>query len=548
MSFKKDLINMLEEFADLMEFKGENKFKISAFRNGANSIRRFEGDFEAAVEDGTIRDVKGIGKGLQAFIYELKETGNVTDYDSLKNEVPQGIIDIMGIRGIGAKKVKQLFEELGIDDLIKLEEACRNDKIASTKGFGGKTQEKILEELERIKRESGFIHLSKATRLSEEIEEKLKNSGQVKKLAVTGELRRSMEIISKIEFVVLTDHAEGVAGIFEDSELKSGVIQVESYQVPVLIHLTKNESEFYKKLFTTTGSDEFLSNSGITIPEVVSSEENIFLSADKSFVIPELREVSYFDYKPENSDLAFEDFKGLLHFHTVWSDGMNSLQEMRRRAEALGFEYAAVCDHSRSAFYANGLTEERVLEQTEEIAKVNAEKGITVFQGIESDILRNGDLDYPEDFLKNFNFVVASIHSNFNLSEDEMTSRIIKAIENPYTDLLAHPTGRLLLSRQGYKVDIKKIIDACAENDVAIEINANAYRLDLDWRNLFYAREKGVKISINPDAHSIEGITDTRYGIGIARKGGVKKSEVINCFDKSTFINFINRKVTKYKN
>lgn len=547
MSFKKDLIYMLEEFADLMEFKGENRFKVNAFRNGANTIRRFEGDFESAVDDGSIKNVKGIGKGLLAFISEFRETGKVEDYNTLKNEVPQGILDILSIRGLGAKKVKVLFEVAGIDDLIKLESACKNDVVANIKGFGGKTQEKLIDELERIKRESGYIHLSRATRLASEIGDILESSPDIKEYKISGELRRSMEVIASLDFVVLSENIENIASMFDSTEVKENLIRIKSYTIPVNLHVISTVKDFIRILFETTGSGDFVKNSEISSDGEFETEEQIFEKSGFPYVIPEMREEHYFENKPSNSDLEFSKFKGLLHFHTQWSDGLNSLEEMRKAAAERGFEYVAVCDHSKSAFYANGLKEDRVLEQKEEISKANSIDGIKVFQGIESDIVASGDLDYPEDFLSNFDFVVASIHSNFNMSEDEMTARIIKAVDNPYTDLLAHPTGRLLLSRKGYKLNIKKIIDACAANDVAIEINANAHRLDLDWRNLYYANEKGVKISINPDAHSVEGIGDTKYGIGIARKGGVQAKDVINCFSENEFIKFINRKVEKYK-
>ena len=238
-------------------------------------------------------------------------------------------------------------------------------------------------------------------------------------------------------------------------------------------------------------------------------------------------------------------FKGLLHFHTNYSDGSFSLEEMVGYASRQGFEYFVVCDHSKSAFYANGLKEDRVLEQNEEIKKVSSKLGLKIFQGIESDIILDGNLDYKNDFFSNFQFVVASIHSGFNLSEKDMTARIIKAVENENTDLLAHPTGRLLLSRDPYNVDIKKVIEACSRNDVAIEINANPNRLDLDWRNVYYAREMGCKISINADAHSLSGIDDTYFGMKIARKAGVQSSEVINCFSLEDFSRFINRKVKR---
>lgn len=546
MSFRKDLIKMLEEFADLMEFKGENRFKVNAFKNGANTIRRYPGNLEEAVQDGSIKDVKGIGKGILSFIQEFLDTGSVSEYEELKSEIPQGVLDILTIRGLGAKKVKILYESLGIDDAIKLEAACRNDDVANLKGFGEKTQEKIINELDRIKKESGYIHLSRALRIDNEISDKLNDSKSIKNWSVSGDLRRRNEIIPEIIYVVKSDDIEEISKLFEEAEVNKNIITVTNYAVPVQIYVTKTDEDFTATLFNTTGSQAFIDKLDNT--ETAKSEEEIFKSAGLNFVIPEMREEYYFEHKPENSDLELNAFKGLLHFHTVWSDGVNTLEEMRAEAENTGFEYMAVCDHSKSAYYANGLNPERVLKQKEEIETLNSKGGIYIFHGIESDILNSGDLDYDEDILSQFEFIVASIHSNFGMEEDEMTARIIKAVENPYTDLLAHPTGRLLLSRKGYKLNIKKIIDACAANDTAIEINANPHRLDLDWRNLDYAREKGVKISINPDAHSTEGISDINYGISIARKGGIKTDTVINCYNKESFIKYINRKVVKFKN
>jgi len=299
-------------------------------------------------------------------------------------------------------------------------------------------------------------------------------------------------------------------------------------------------------LFITTGAEDFISE--LTIPKNISSERNCFKANNLQYVAPPMREKPYF-HAPTNlrtsGNISFTDFKGLLHFHSDWSDGQNTLSEMLTEAENLGFEYAAVCDHSKSAFYANGLTEQRVLKQKDEICKLNENQPITIFHGIESDILNSGELDYNEDFMHNFNFVVVSIHSNFTLTEDEMTKRIIRAIESPFTDLLAHPTGRLLLRRNGYSLDIKKILEACAANNVAIEINASPFRLDLDWRNIYYARELGCKFAINPDAHSIKGISNIKFGIMIAQKEGLQNNELINNYTETEFVSFLNRKLKR---
>jgi DNA polymerase (family 10) len=551
---KKDTINLLENIADIMDFKGENKFKVGAYRNGAISIRRFEGDFAKAIELKELDKIKGIGKGLQAVIYEYFEQGESSLYKQLKEEVPEGIEELLGIKGLGAKKINLLYNELGISSIGELEYACRENRLALLKGFGETTQNKILNEIERLKYHSKFVLLNTGEDFADEIITKLKEIPEILKLGVSGELRRGMEIISSISIVLLIGDRKKFLTKLKNKleyEITGDIVAVKGYfSVPLDLHLTYSEEEYNKKLFITTGSDAFLTKLNAHQGKLKgATEEEIFKSLKFSYIIPEMREEQFFKVKKKSltvlSDLDEKEFKGLLHFHTVYSDGRNTLDEMIGTAIEKGFEYAAVCDHSKAAFYANGLSEDRILKQKDEAEKMSAEKGIYILQGIESDILADGNLDYSEDFLNNFHFVVASIHSRFNMDEAGMTARILKAVENPYTDLLGHPSGRLLLSREPYKFDVKRIIDACAANDVAIEINSNPRRLDLDWRWIYYAREKGCLFSINPDAHSTKEIEYIKYGITIGRKGGLTNSEVINCFDLPKFKKFLNRKIKR---
>ncbi len=555
MSLRKNLIQHLSLIADLMEFKGENRFKVNAFRNGANIIRRLNSDIESLIRDKSIGDLKGIGKGLQTVIYEFYQSGNSVELQKLLEDIPPGIIDLMNVKGLGASKIRTLYSELNIKNIADLENACSNNQVAELKGFGLKTQEKILKEIERIKNNKGFVLLSEAIYIAGEIEEDLKKIKHIKQISITGELRRKREIISKIEFLLqITNYEkflEDLSNLFEYNVLEENSLSytlslLVNYEPKVIIYLVENSKLFPKKLFASTGSEGFIKQltKAKNIPDG-ENEESIFANLDLTFVIPEMRETEWFDAPGNlrtNSDLVFNDFKGLLHFHTTWSDGINTLAEMFDAATELGFKFAAVCDHSKTAFYANGLKEKDVLKQKEEINELSKNSKIKLYQGIESDILRNGDLDYNDDFLHNFDFIVASVHSQFNLSEEEMTKRIIKAIENPYTNVIGHPTGRLLLRRDPYAVNMKKVIDACSRNKVAIEINANPHRLDLDWRLIYYAREQGCKFAINPDAHSTAGINDIKYGIMIARKGGIQKSEVINTFDLNKFERFIEKK------
>ncbi len=551
---KKDTIALLENIADIMDFKGENKFKVGAYRNGAISIRRFEGDFDKAVEQKDLDKIRGIGKGLQAVIYEYFEKGESPLYKQLREEVPDGIEQLLGIKGLSARKINLLHNELGISSIGELEYACRENRLAMLKGFGEATQNKILNEIERLKYHSRFILLNTAEEFADEILSKLEPIIEIKRTGISGELRRGMEIISSINLVLLiTDKKKFLKNLKTklEFEIENDVAAVRGYfSVPVNLHLTHSEDEFNRILFVTTGSDAFLKQFDAEPGKPKgSTEEEIFKSLKSPYVIPEMREEEYFTAKKKKltdlPDLNENKFKGLLHFHTVYSDGRNTLDEMVTSATEKGFEYAAVCDHSKTAFYANGLSEERILRQKEEVAKMSSVKRIYIFQGIESDILSDGNLDYSDDFLSNFHFIVASIHSRFSMDEAQMTARILRALENPHTDLLAHPSGRLLLSREPYKFDVKKIIDACAANEVAIEINSNPRRLDLDWRWIYYAREKGCLFSINPDAHSIKEIDLIKYGVIMGRKGGLTNSEVINCYSLPRFKKFLNRKVKR---
>ncbi len=548
---KKEIINLLEDIADMMEFNGENAFKVNAYRNGANSIRKAGDQIEQLIKTKKLDEVKGIGKGLQSVIYEFVNTGKSLLHEELKKSVPEGISDLLKIRGLGPKKIKILYSELGISNIGELEYACKENRLGLLKGFGESTQYKIIEEIEKLKVYSKYILLDKAGKISDDILKRLSGLKPVVRIAVSGELRRGMEIISELRFVLAVSDKKlflkELKKVFSFEEKGNEVLISNGFQVPVIFSIVEEENNFCKEMFLTTGSKEFLSSMKFDSSKISGkNEKEIFPGINFQYVIPEMREKEYFEVKNEellkNSDLSVDHFKGLLHFHTNYSDAQNTLTEMLEAAQKTGFEFAAVCDHSKSAIYANGLSEERVLLQKEEIKKLSPKFKLHIFQGIESDILQDGNLDYSNDFLKNFDFVVASIHSRFNMEEEEMTKRIITAVENPYTNLLGHPTGRLLLSRDAYKVNMKKVIDACSSNNVAIEINANPHRLDLDWRQIYYAREKGCLFSINPDAHSTEEISYIKYGVLIGRKGGLNFEEVINCFSLNDFKKYLEEK------
>ena len=502
----------------------------------------------------TVHSIKGIGKGLITFIKEYDNTGSVKEYEELKSKSPEGILDLLSVRGLGAKKVRTLFDKLNITGLEELENACLHGQISELQGFGKRTEDAYLGEINRIKKARGFILLHKATQKAGELKTLVSGYESSIKTEIVGDLRRNCEIIPRIELLCLVKNT-GNFNTEIESDFKIEINKQNnfqeislidtSYPCKIVIFSTDNNGVFTDLLIQKTGSIEFIDRISWKTGQNFKKEEEFFKNAGLPYINPEMREKEYFD-APEllrkNSNLSEDKIISLLHFHTNYSDGLNSLEEMVSAAADRGFNYFAVCDHSKTAFYANGLTEERVLKQRKEIERINKNSGDRrLFQGIESDILK-------DDFLKNFDFLVASIHSNFSLSEDEMTVRIIKALENPYVDVLGHPTGRLLLSRDPYKVDIKKIIDACIKNNVVIEINSNPYRLDLDWRLLYYARDHGALFAINADAHSIEDIDYTKYGIRIAKKAGVQCEEVINYWDINKFKKFLNRKVKRVLN
>ncbi|MGE5436255.1 MAG: helix-hairpin-helix domain-containing protein [Syntrophothermus sp.] len=552
---KTEIIILLEGIADLMEFLGENTFKVKAYRNGSEAIRKSDVDFNLICEQKKLDSLKGIGKGLQSVIYEYCENGSSTLYNQLKDEVPDGIEELLNIRGLGAKKIFFLYQNLKIKTIDELEEACLNDRLLEVKGFGEKTQQKILNEIEKFKKNKHYILLSSAINYSDDVLSKLNDIKSIRKKELSGSLRRGMEVISEIEVVVLTKDIQGLSEelkYFYAFEQEEEIITIPNYYpLPVKLYLAKSESQFNLALFISTGSKEFLSKQEFVLNlDNVKSENEIFESNNIPYVIPSMREQEYLEAKKEftkNSDLNIEGYKGLLHFHTEYSDGRYSIEEMVTSARDMGCEYAFVCDHSKAAFYANGLNEERILLQSKEIKEISKKINFPIYQGIECDILKDGALDFADEVLAQLNFTVVSVHSVFTLDEREMTKRIIKAVENPYADILAHPTGRLLLYREPYKINIKKVIDACAANQVAVEINSSPNRLDLDWRNIYYAREKGCLFSINSDAHLLSELPFINYGIMMGKKGGLMKEEVINYYDLPKFKTFCNRKVRKIK-
>lgn len=520
-----EIAQALKLTAQLMELHEENPFKIKSIANAAYKLEKTDIDLndKSLLE---LEQVEGIGKGIAAKIHELQTTGNLKELSEMFIRTPVGVIEMLKIKGIGPKKVGQLWRELEIESIGELLYACNENRLVTLKGFGAKTQDAVKKQIEFFQSNIGKHHYATVEEFAFKLVEDLKKKYKTDLVSLTGAMRRKSEIIEMIEILIATDEEVAI-----DTENTRNVkVQL----------ISCSKDEFYSKLFETTGTSAHLNFLRNPKSEILNpkSENEIYQSYSLQYIEPELREgLNEIELAKENKIpklIELIDLKGILHNHSTYSDGMNTLKDMALYCKELGYEYLGMCDHSQSAFYAEGLKPERIIQQQEEIDKLNKTLApFKIFKGIESDILNDGSLDYMEDVLKSFDFIVASVHSNLKMNEEKATARLLKAIENPYTTILGHPTGRLLLSRPGYPIDHKKIIDACAANGVVIELNAHPYRLDIDWRWIPYCIERGVKISINPDAHEKSGYHDMYYGICVARKGMLTKEM---CFNTKTLV------------
>jgi DNA polymerase (family 10) len=535
--------------ADLLELHGENPFKVKSYANAAFRIEKLDRPL-SETNDEDIQSMDGIGKGLAQKIHELKETGSMQELNRLMEITPEGLIEMLNIKGIGAKKTAVIWKSLGIETVAELLYACNENRLIEIKGFGEKTQQAIIEAISFAAFNSGKYHYALLEQIALNLLKDLSKSG-IQPLSFTGELRRKTEILDKIEFISISDNKKTLLDFFNtyaDIDLSNEILCDEKgihlsvfKNIPLHIYLV-NETDYFSQLFITTGNEDHLK----LIPEIPQnaiSEQAIYAQNKLAFIEPEMREGLHEVELAKNNSLPklieTGDLKGILHNHSNYSDGLHTLKQMAVYCKELGYEYLGICDHSQSAFYANGLKPDRVFEQHREIESLNQELSpFRIFKGIESDILNDGSLDYTDDVLSQFDFIVASVHSNLKMPEEKANARLLKAIENPYTTILGHPTGRLLLARAGYPIDHKKIIDACAEYGVVIELNAHPYRLDLDWRWIHYAVSKGVKISINPDAHQMKGFHDMYYGICVARKAGLEIRDTLNAMDLREITNY----------
>lgn len=558
----KEVAAVLNEIAVLLELTGESPFKGRAYVNVARQIEQLEENLDVLVKQRRLREIKGVGEAIEEKLTELVTTGKLDYHEKLRAKFPQSLFELFGIPGLGPKRIKTLYEELKVKSLADLEKVCESGKIAELPGFGEKMQEKIREGIGFARQHQGLHLFDQAHAEAMRLVEHLAKDKSVIRIEVAGSLRRRKEVIRDIDIIASSTKPAGVMKRFVEAP---GVVQVTGHgdtKSSVVLESgiaadlrVVSDEEFPYALAYFTGSKEHnvrmrqrAKERGLKLNEygLFKGEKNlkckdeaaIFAKLDLPYIPPELREdMGEFETDKIPALVTLDDLAGMIHCHSTYSDGHDTIERMARGAQERGYEYITITDHSQSAAYAGGLTPERVAEQQAEIDRLNKKfKGFVILKGIESDIRADGALDYEKDVLKTFDVVIASIHSRLDMSEKDATKRIVKAVENPYTMILGHPTGRLLLARDGYPLDYEKVFDACAANRVAIEINANCHRLDLDWRYVRRARDKGVMIAIGPDAHSVDGLDDMEYGVGIARKGWLEAKDVLNSKNAKEFL------------
>jgi DNA polymerase (family 10) len=551
----RDAAAILKMTGLLMELHQENEFKAKALANASFRLSKSNISTEG-LSLAEIEQLEGMSKSIASKIYEIQSTGTLQEFHQLAEKTPSGLISMLKVKGLGPKKVGVIWRGLGIESLHELLYACNENRLVALDGFGLKTQEQILKAVEFTLMNNGYYHFAALALSAETILQAMQKANASLPCSLTGAIRRQAETLTHIELLLGLDESKHFnlpeeVFINAASAIREGdtlLLQSVS-QVPVKIHLCAKEN-FTRLLFETTAHAKHLDKiKYVNSDTFFTDEQAIYHQLGLPYILPEMREGEQeldFIQKYRNEEIVTtQDLRGVLHNHSTYSDGLNNLREMAEACKAHGYNYFSICDHSQTAVYAGGLKPERVFEQHLEIDALNAELApFKIFKGIESDILSDGSLDYTNEVLASFDMVVASIHSNLKMDEAKATARLLKAIENPYTTILGHPTGRLLLAREGYPIDHKRIIDACATNRVVIELNAHPYRLDLDWRWIHYAQERGVFISINPDAHSVNGL-DMQFGLSAARKGGLLKSRCFNAFSLEEMNAYLQNKKSK---
>ncbi|MGJ7920481.1 DNA polymerase/3'-5' exonuclease PolX [Neobacillus sp. LXY-4] len=566
---KKDIIRLLETIAIYMELKGENTFKIAAFRKAAQAL---ETDDRSLSEITDFTKLAGIGKGTAAVINEYIETSQSTVLQQLKEEVPAGLIPLLQLPGLGGKKIAKLYQELGIENVADLEEACRAGKVQALAGFGKKTEEKILASITEAGKRPERLPIAMMLPIAEAIEAALTKFSGIEKFSRAGSLRRMNETVKDLDFIISTVNPENVKEqllnlpnikeIIAAGNTKVSLIFAFSYDISVDFRIV-NPEQYASALLHFTGSKEHnvkmrqlakergekISEYGVEnveTGEVITflTEQEFYQHFGLPFIPPEIREdgseVESFSNDVEL--IALEDIKGDLHMHSTWSDGAHSIEEMAEACRARGYRYMAITDHSQFLKVANGLTADRLRQQRQEINRLNEKyDDFTILAGVEMDILPDGSLDYHDEMLAEMDLVIASIHSAFSQPREKIMARLKTALMNAHVDIIAHPTGRLIGRRDGYDVDMEMLIELARETNTALELNANPHRLDLAYENLKTAQEAGVKIVINTDAHKMDTLNHIEIGVAAAKKGWIKKSSVLNAMDIEDLLAFLQK-------
>ncbi len=533
--------------AKLMDINGENSFKTKTFAIAAFNIEKLPMQLKDTPRS-TLFTIKGIGDSVGKKIIELLDTGKLEVLSEYISNTPPGVIEMLNIKGIGPKKINTIWKQMEIESLGELLYACNENRLTLFKGFGEKTQKNVGEAIEFYFLNQGHFLYAQLDEIYPQIENYLKKLFTPDKVRITGAYRRQELTIEEMEFVIAETN-ENIKPKFETAQPPELLEENEDNLLYKLknglkLRLYTGKQNITERQFLTTGNKDFTDAFQKAFPSIKytvgENDESVFAEAKIPYILPCLRETAGIIEKAKKNKLPkliqVEDVRSIIHSHSKWSDGSNTLEEMAEECIKRGLEYLVISDHSQTAFYANGLKEDRIREQHKQVDALNKQLApFKIFKSIESDILNDGSLDYPEAVLKTFDLVIASVHSTLKMNEEKAMARLIKAIENPYTTILGHMTGRLLLSRNGYPVDHKKIIEACAANNVVIELNAHPRRLDIDWKWIDYAIEKGVLLSIDPDAHALSGFDDIKYGVLAAQKGGMTKENNLSSFGLKEF-------------
>ncbi|MBA2250097.1 MAG: DNA polymerase/3'-5' exonuclease PolX [Chitinophagaceae bacterium] len=542
----------------LMDVHKENSFKSKSYSIAARNIDKLQVQLEGLAHE-KIFSFPGIGEAIGKKIIEMLETGKIKVLEELIQKTPAGVLEMLQIKGLGPKKISVIWNDMGIENMGELLYACHENRLLTYTGFGEKTQNNIIEAIGFYQQKQGHYLYAQVEELAGQLQKHLVKISGVKNIFITGAFNRQEETIDELEYIIsssadtikqkLRAHPEFLFNL----ELPGELLYKYDDRIKVRLFCINDENPA-EKLFFTTGATPFLEafkkEHSIMIFEKNEDELSFFHRAKLQFIPACLRENDLILQKAKNGGIKKliepKDIKGIIHSHSNWSDGVNTLEELAKGCIDKGFEYLVISDHSKAAFYANGLSEEKIIEQHELIATLNKKYApFKIFKSIESDILNDGNLDYGNDLLSAFDLVIASVHSNLKMNEEKAMMRLLKAIENPYTTILGHMTGRLLLSRKGFPVDHLKLIDACAANDVVIELNAHPRRLDMRWQWIQHAFEKGVLISIDPDAHSIPEFENIKYGVLAAQKGMVSKENNLSSFTLEKFEKFLSDRKTK---